>query len=1047
MKHNKASARDRIVQFLHNELVGPRHGEEEIVQEAPYRRYTSGTLYPQDADTAVILAEDEAEISGQPSTTSEGGLVEEQGDDPVSLSNQRMPSSCGISFIVRNKPTINIEITAAIYESTDNKDEYRRVPLHSRLEDLEPENPHSSYTSKKVNIFENHAYLSVIWRRMDHGWLITVTVINNMTKNGWGIDPEKCLHQARFRCTPTEGSAIPAYKQDSLLTTDQEEKILEVLYRDQVSYGVGHGCSVDWTEKEPGAAEEIRNEYLPEHEISPISYDLEGDIDEVLSLYYLAEGENHTEELISKLRKFLDDYLKWIEDQPANNADIPSRLHDVRDLLIGRMENAAARIKKGIEVLEHHGEVRKAFFLANRAMLLQYIHSLDDYAGELNYSYQDEYSDPSLEDYRDRKWRPFQLAFQLLLISSVAFPEDPDRDIVDLIWFPTGGGKTEAYLAVVAFQIFYRRMKHGSLGYGTTVIMRYTLRLLTTQQFQRAATLLCACELIRRENPVLGGKEISIGLWVGQSSAPNTFQKAFELYEKVLEEKKPRSPYQVDRCPWCGTAIVPEKQTDNLKIYGIQSTKNNFSLYCPKETCPFHEKLPVGAVDEQLYESPPTMIIATVDKFARMTWVEEAGVFFGGKTRRPPELIIQDELHLISGPLGTMVGLYETAIDELITQGGSKPKILASTATIRNADEQIDGLYARSVEVFPPSGLRSDDSYFARSNPGATGRLYVGFMGQGHTGSTSMIRVSAALLQATVELELEKDEIDPYWTLVAYHNSLRELGKTLTFARDDIPARMKVIATDESYVRDIEGDKVRELTSNTADNLTEMLDLLEREYDRDGSISFLACSNMLSVGIDIQRLGLMLVNGQPKSTSEYIQSTSRVGRGVDGLVFCLLSPTKPRDRSHYERFVTYHSALYRFVEPSSVTPFSAPARDRALHAVLVSLVRHLIGLDENSEAENFDSDVPGLNSIIQDILSRIEEVDPEEKEAAEEQLRRYVSEWELRSNNEKALKYVSYNRQIPSLLSDPGQEGAGWDTLHSMRNVDKGCLIRIIDKF
>jgi ATP-dependent helicase YprA (DUF1998 family) len=814
-------------------------------------------------------------------------------------------------------------------------------------------------------------------------------------------------------------------------------------------YGVGHGCSVDWDEKPDKTASEIRSEVLPSFEIMPIRYDLDEDFSKIQSLYYLAEGQEYPEQLIEDLKLFIQVYRDWIDRQIEENKNVPPDLNDARDTLITRMRRAADRMERGVRLLEINPEVRKAFCLANQAMLMQYAHSQPEYAGDKRSTGSKSYREPRLSEYKDRRWRPFQLAFQLLTLPSVAFPEDPDREIVDLIWFPTGGGKTEAYLAVTAFQIFYRRMMHGNVAGGTTAIMRYTLRLLTTQQFQRAATLLCACEMIRRENSsILGQQEISIGLWVGASTTPNTFQEAFEIYQKLLEEDIPASPFQIDRCPWCGTGIVPEKKSPDLDLYGIQSSPESFSLYCPEPSCPFHKKLPIGVVDDQLYKTPPTLLLATVDKFARMTWVEQAGEFFGAGHRRPPELIIQDELHLISGPLGTIVGVYEIAIDALIDWNGEPPKVLASTATIRRADEQCKGLYARPVELFPPSGLKARDSYFARYDESQPGRLYVGFMGQGHTGSTTMIRLAAALLQGAVELGLAEHARDAYWTLIAYHNSLRELGKTLTFARDDIPARIKVIATDQARLRDLSGDNVEELTSNiAAPKLSGILDRLARRYDQDGDISLLACTNMFSVGVDVQRLGLMLVNGQPKSTSEYIQSTSRVGRGVPGLVVTLLSPSKPRDRSHYERFIAYHSALYRYVEPNSVTPFAPPARARTLHAVLVTMVRHALGLSDNREASDFSETLKGLDSVVNYIDQRVSEIDPREEEATMSELEDLIEDWEIRiQETDKRLVYSSYQPQRPSLLRTAGYtRKTGWDTLHSMRNIDRSCVIKIIE--
>ena len=270
--------------------------------------------------------------------------------------------------------------------------------------------------------------------------------------------------------------------------------------------------------------------------------------------------------------------------------------------------------------------------------------------------------------------------------------------------------------------------------------------------------------------------------------------------------------------------------------------------------------------------------------------------------------------------------------------------------------------------MFPPSGLDADDSYFVRFDREMPGRLYSGIMPQGHTPLTAMVHLSAALLQAPIDLPLTAPADDAYWTLVAYHNSLRELGKSVTLAHDDIPARISVIAETEDDVRRLPDDQILELTSNVPPaEIPAKLEVLQR-HRGEGAASFVASTNMISVGVDVPRLGLMLVVGQPKTTSEYIQATSRVGRTVPGLIVTLYSPSKPRDRSHYESFVPYHSALYRAVEPTSVTPFSIPARGRALHAGLVVMARHGLGWDANDDASLFNAADPDWQEMVASFL-------------------------------------------------------------------------------
>lgn len=1063
--------REKIVEYLKQELLGPRGGDDETLTEEPFQRYTTGVLFPLEESFAHsapdLLNEQEEEPQGNT-----GSSEEDQGDDPISLANQTLPSSLGMSFFIRHNPVIRLRIVGAKYKEDDvdangtDAQGWQRNPLPA--EDFIVRHEvigRNRVVTKTLSIFEDMADVNVIWRKTgSDGWIITVTVINKRRREG-AVNPEDCLHQVEIHCYPIDSGAIGAYPRSRLLTDDKEEGVLDVLYRDQVAYGVGHGCAVAWSEPVSRTTDHIWTEYIPTYSIPPMQYNIEASLlsnllgaevacsfDRVLDFHFLAHGEDNRSEIIRRLNEFVLVYSKWIHEVlEEKNRDIPEDFSTEKAELISRLRLAANRMSRGVRLLEHDEIVFRAFCLANRAMLLQRIHISDEYAGKKHRAESLVYKFPDLNEYRTKHvWRPFQLAFQLLTISSVAFEEDPDRQIVDLIWFPTGGGKTEAYLAVSAFLIFYRRMIHGIKGFGTSVLMRYTLRLLTTQQFQRASTLLCACEILRRENPdELGSEPISIGLWVGGSTTPNSFQEASNQFEDLIREDRPLSPYQVDRCPWCGSELVPEVRRDDISLYGIRATPTEFELFCPNKTCPFHASLPVKVVDAQLYRSPATLLLATVDKFARMPWEERVVEFFGAGMRRPPELIIQDELHLISGPLGTMVGMYETAIDALIELNGVKPKVIASTATIRRADEQSLGLYARSARLFPPSGLRASDSFFARYDNLQPGRMYLGVLGQGHTGSTTMIRVCAALLQAPIDLELSGDELDAYYTLVAYHNSLRELGKTLTFASDDIPARIQVIGRDQSSLRDLSGEKVAELTSNIdSRELGNVLNRLNLRAYEEGSIGFLACTNMLSVGVDVPRLGLMLVNGQPKSTSEYIQSTSRVGRSsVPGLVVCMYSPSKPRDRSHYERFVAYHSAIYREVEPTSVTPFSAPARQRALHAVLVSLVRHSIGLNGNRDARKFS--VAGLQAeleaIVDFISTRVSLVDRKELSATEQEVDALLKEWE--AFTDKNLHYDIKHRAKKSLLMQWGSAVDGvWNTLNSMRNVDQSTLVKSRDQ-
>ena len=321
-------------------------------------------------------------------------------------------------------------------------------------------------------------------------------------------------------------------------------------------------------------------------------------------------------------------------------------------------------------------------------------------------------------------------------------------------------------------------------------------------------------------------------------------------------------------------------------------------------------------------------------------------------------------------------------------------------------------------------------------------------MPQGHTPLTAMVHLSAALLQAPWEIPLTPPADDAYWTLVAYHNNLRELGKSVTLAHDDIPARMSVIAEAEDDVRQLHDNEILELTSNVpAAEIPGRLELLQRRRGEKGAVSFVASTNMISVGVDVPRLGLMLVSGQPKTTSEYIQATSRVGRGkVAGLVVTMFSPSRPRDRSHYESFVPYHSALYRAGRADIGHPLRYPARNRALHAGLVVMARHARGWKENGDAGKFDPMNAEWLALLGQFLERIERSDPEELERAKEHIQELESAWTQRAGaalSVGGLRYKSTGKQHVGLLRPFEVEGPEWATLNSMRNIDVDVRMRI----
>lgn len=1046
------SDRDQVVGYLQQQLIGPIDGPVEELEGSPLDRYLLGVLYPQSA-TAEDVQKEELGESASPSDE------DSESENPISMAFERLPASMGLSFYMEGTESIRCGVWGAVYrlaKKEKSQELWKREPLAElgAPEVMVLVRPEMQDRDNRISVLAGRAALHSVWRPLGAGYLVTVTLINQSVAEEGRPEPDTCLFQSGFSCT-ADGGTISDYPRLASLRHDPEEEELALLYRGRRIFAVGHGCGAHWSEE--GRGRTVKTAVMPVHEAFPVTRDLasgpEGvgsnPLSTILSLGHLADEKITSEALCQELRQFVAFYGSWITDLEREAGRLEAQHAAASCRILARLKSTLKRMDSGVACLERDPLLQRAFRLATQAMIMQMVHSGRPYGGSSRKRNEAPFVQPNYfgADVSHLRWFPFQLAFMLLTIESVADAKSPERDVVDLIWFPTGGGKTEAYLWVAALEMILRRLRHGEKGAGTAVIKRYTLRLLTSQQFQRAASLICACERLRSAEKDLGTEFFGLGLWIGGQSSANTFKVAKEQYEDVLDDAHPENPFQLQRCPWCGTRIIPEEHEPDPAFYGVRAADTRFDFYCPSATCPFHDRLPVSVVDEEMFLRPPSMLIGTIDKFARLAWDDRASAFFGGP-RLPPSLIIQDELHLISGPLGTIAGIYEAAIDCLLSSENNRPKIIAATATIRRAKDQAERLYARPVAVFPPSGLSADDSYFARTDQKSAGRLYVGIMGQGHTSVTSLVRSAAATCQAPQEIPTLSSEIkDGYWTLLIYHNSKRELGKTMALSRDDIPARAQVIASDESNVRQI--DNVEELSANLPGRrIPEVLLQLERQRGED-AIDILPCTNMISVGVDIKRLGVMMVVGQPKTTSEYIQATSRVGRDrVPGLVIAIYSPTKPRDRSHYESFVAYHDALYRWVEPTSVTPFALPARERALHAAIVILARHRGGLAANDSAEKFDPLVEPMKSLIEWLQARTARAEPAEAAATAKHIEKLVNQWSTKASwsRKKHGGPLVYNGSAgtqfkPLLCKFENPVGDAWRTLDSMRNVDSQSLI------
>jgi hypothetical protein len=911
--------------------------------------------------------------------------------------------------------------------------------------------------------------------------LVTVCLVNRSE----GAGDDACLFQATFTAEVVAEDSKPhifAYPDPDGRARDEEEESLDLLYREAQTFAVGHGCAADWTKQDAAHARTVTAAPLPVFEAPNVSADVTLDDDTKLEVSMAAlAGLKTGDDGRAAVTKLLERYGAWIEGEwkkvrgESGFDPLPDRYQDAAARHLGECEEALQRMHDGLKYLDGNERAAKAFRLANEAVLLQQLRtrrsprrrSYDKTSRQLVFDEPLVRPDPLKLPPGRGMWRPFQIAFLLGSLRSVAEPTADDRNDVELIWFPTGGGKTEAYLGLTAFSLFYRRLCDPSDA-GVDVLMRYTLRLLTAQQFQRASALICAMEHLRQsDEESLGYDEFSIGLWLGGSVSPNRREDARAALRE-LKRGDDENVFVVMRCPWCAAQMGQMKYTppggrQKTVVSGYTESDGTVKFHCPDTKCDFAGHLPLYVIDEDIYEKRPSLVIGTVDKFAQLTWQPEARKLFGigdegERLASPPNLIIQDELHLISGPLGSMVGIYEGMIDALCLAGSERtPKIISSTATIRRYEQQVRDLYAREkVHLFPPRGIDAGDSFFAhyaRRSDGILlpGRMYVGIHGPG-LGSvqTAQVRTFSALLQAPATLnDFEKD---PWWTLMVFFNSLRELGTSLSLLQSDIPDYLWALRN-RLGLASAQARRLRnflELTGRLRnDEVPKAMEQLEVETTSADATPVDVClaSSIIEVGIDIDRLSLMCVVGQPKTTSQYIQVTGRVGRKWwerPALVATVYSASKPRDRSHFEKFRSYHERLYAQVEPTSVTPFSPPVVDRALHAVIAAFVRQ--AGNQQQAASPYPFPEAAVETIMQHLKDRVTFVDPEEQERFEAVAERRLSEW-------KRWQRTNWRRQrrdddigllrVAGAYASAEESQLSWATPNSLRAVDAECEAKI----
>lgn len=1043
-----AEIRQQLVAGLRSDLIGPswtdvarRH---EQLKQPPSVWYTTGFLVPhvfqqeaerQTADHQLTFAE----LGGEDDSNDAANRLErkendDDANDSLDQANKRrtwFPSSLGMSFILERGASLQATVSWGDYIPPSESDT-DKLWVRSPQQVPKPITIEGPGSSDDIPLEANPEGLCLRWiarpapRKLGYPsdqLSVSLFLLNKR-------EPPKA-NQIRYRDPLTAFQAELSLhcpqgfppRRDALqkvTNQDNDEALAALQYRRDFCFASGHNVAVITGGIEPDRpdrAHTLTTTWLPTAEVRRVLPEPPSEAATVPMTMEALADLAQSEQIIAKLQPMVKAYRHWIARQPTHPIEDPA-LNETAKNLCSQAQDCADRIEAGIQLLSDP-LVREAFRTMNGVMARAQ-RQRSAFSSQVPPEQMGKASGT-----RAPGWRFFQLAFVLMNLPGLAAPQSErgriDRDTVELLFFPTGGGKTEAYLGLAAFTLVHRRLAHpGIESAGVTVLMRYTLRLLTLDQLGRAATLICALELERLERAKgahpyqLGDWPFEIGMWVGKAATPNKLGGPGDPDDKcthaVLNRWKKRGgerPIPIETCPWCnrplqpeGFHLLPPKKPERLEIYCREprtpEAKQEFSHMGP---CPFHKAvpLPVLAVDEQIYRRLPCFLIATIDKFAALPWVGKTSSLFGtvshyqlptgaavagfwGPAEKttglkipngrllPPELVIQDELHLISGPLGTLAGLYEAVIERLMrpTPDAPPPKIIASTATVRRAEAQIKALFGRGqARVFPPPGPERDDNFFSRTVPDPNqARLYAGISAPGRNLKGVLLRSYLGLMAAAQKAWDENkgmganNPADPYMTLLGYFSNLKELGVTRSILEDELGAQLEDFATNRDL--NMEGvenpfasrkrpEMPEELTSRVSTaRISVTKDRLSKPYVDKERLDVALATNMISVGLDISRLGLMVVLNQPKTAAEYIQATSRVGRQLSpnpdknksGLVLVLLNPNRPRDRSHFELFPYWHQTFYRHVEATSCTPFASRALDRGLPGVVVAMARH-----------------------------------------------------------------------------------------------------------
>lgn len=1203
--------------------------------------------------------------------------------NPV-LNPDRLPSSAGLSFVLKpdnGVASISLCVTWGRYLE-QNQEEGRKVWKRKSYYAVEENIQIDGDAVKEVIKHPEGLSVSISTRKTDSdNYYVSVFAVNRMP----GGVPENTVFQPQIRVVIDKGLPVEL---DRNIFESEKDGLFDFPFSksQQKVFARGIMCSAVWKEidplnpdnydkfrfmwpdgeyireKEPHVFSRfiscnLRTEFIPlivqgtpDFDIAGLEYDpleLSGLSPEMVNQYF---------------KKLVESYRNWIDEKNGTiMAEQNGEKAKLAEKLLDFHRQALKRIESGIELLRNNREAMLSFNFANRVIYTVQ----NEWAGNRNF-----------------RWRAFQIAFFLMVLESAVNPRSEHRKTADILWVPTGGGKTEAYLLLSLFLLAYRRRVKGAAAYGTAILSRYTLRMLTVQQFNRALKAITAAEYLRvyrKDNAgftgwippwaeedgrytgyVWGNFRFSAGLWVGSGITPNKLGTSYYGGRKpvkgaidLLKESAGRDGSElsvVTRCPACGAYLIlpeifsasksksgenrdsslsqvhmlirltplkggtlnPEDVRSFLKATGeyiytgdslaagvevlmqagntvsiridIVHTDDirskdveekvwreikraletqfkveelslsfftpgyfpwgeddkggplDFQIICPDGECILSSgkiewdehvpsnnggtlsifelqqyrnqkwmknfvPVPAYFVDEQIYSKLPSFVIATVDKFARLPFEPATAAIFGNVDRyiqgygyvrkdiiysareeyfrrqtrvsaekpEPPSLIIQDELHLIEGPLGSLTGLYETAVDELCLSNGGPVKYIASTATIKHADRQVKALFLREAFQFPPAGISIEDNFFSRirymsleealDNPDRPGKIYTGVIAPAKGPLTPQVRIYSRLWVTAKEIE-KISSGKKLLPVVGYYNAVKELAGGRKVLDQDIRERLRtVFGIDQSDLPD--SVSIVELSSRIESG--ELPHIMEKLEKTEIDPSFIISTSIFGTGVDISGLRLMVVNGQPKRTSEYIQATGRVGRKNMALVVTLYRPSRPRDLSHYEYFAGYHLHIYRYVEEAGVYPFAKGSVLKAAGPVLVSVLRNSPRITNdwtgNGSAANIISH--SMHSDIDYAISCI--IERNSKQPQEQQIDgvylenllrdRYqgTDRWKNIARQYSDIRFVDYNGSSTVVLGDMKHEQTVGEhrivyrrVPGSLRNVEGTVEIRIV---